>query len=1551
MESDAKRGGGEAEFNALRRWDRICDEFEAAWASGKMPDCRQFLNKVAAEERGALLAYLLPIELECRHASASPATLDALLRAYPEYYEAVSAAWESHRGRDSAANKTSARRNSLDGYLAREQGSGAPSVSGAEAASVETPSAPASAGGDGEAVARGDMAVAPTESSALKDAAARTDSSSQKDAAVRGDSSSQKAAAARGDSSSQKAAAARSDSSSQPSVNARSDSSPFVVEKIGRFTILGELGRGGFAIVYLAHDPKLGREVALKIPRPDKEWSTKDLHDFAAEARRTVGLKGKGILTIHDLLECTILGRPSACVIQEYLDGENLQKWLSKRSGPIAPETIAKLIAQIAEILDTAHRQGFIHRDVKPDNILMDTGGRPHLLDFGLALHVSERTRDEQRMAGSIPYMAPEQIRGETHRVEPATDVWSLGVILYQMLTGSKPFVHTSRERLFRAIKYVEPVPPRRLAPGCPAELERICLKCLAKPIADRYATALQLAHDLRHWREAEQTDGELLSGRDPSPVQVAGVSGNGQSRGDDAGAASRVSQAATPALVQPKGLSAFDASDAGAFLDLLPGPRGRDRLPESVRFWKQRLEEDGGFAVGMLFGPSGCGKSSFFKAGVLPRIDRRIASVFIESTAQDLESQLLAALRGQFPELPSDVSLVEAFEGLREGRWDSDSEMAERRDSSRRVVVVLDQFEQWLHGNRSEFRGTLSEALRQCDGRRLRVVLLVRDDFWTPLTEFLRVLEVRSVEGLNLADLQLFDPTHARKVLAAFGAAYGRLPLDLASLDAAQEEFLDSAVEELAENGKADGVRLSLFAEMMKDVPWTTASLRELGGLRGLGVLFLERSLGDGAAAAVKPLTAAAIGLLSALLPPVGGTLKGRRRSARELALAAELEYGGAEFHALMDLLRRQFRLITPVDDQGADPTFQLTHDYLVPSLRAWIRRKKLDSAAGRASLRLEERCASWLDRPENRQLPTLLESLRIATLTRPRSWSGDERRMMRRAGRVHSTWVLVVGMMLAAVAASGWGTMRYVSNSDAQNKRSNIREALASLELCEGDAVQIALFNLEQHPEALVRREIDTRLAAKQRSAARLALLFGQAKFGTPPLRELILEALTAPGTEGGNFLRALQPHREQSLAILKQEASLLDSATQSHPKARLAILAFCLGDVALAEQLGQLAPDPTWRTSLIAQFGEFNALSAARAEVIESSANAALRSAICLGIGGMTNPKPSDELRAEWSKRLAAWHATSPSGLLHSASGWALGQWGSYPEPKPSNDGPQPERDWFVNAVGQTFVRIPAGSTTRKDEEQIRDLARVMEELRMADEPTATLAASDDEFWMSDSEVTSVNFFEFYSDTQVPSSDRLTRSMPDTETPLGATAPHPMANITFADAALFCNWLSLREGRMPCYERTGQMLKQDKGDRISDLWRVRPKANGYRLPWASEWIRACRAGTTTEYSFGNHDQRLKDYGIFLENSKGIAASVRSRRCNGWGLFDMHGNLFEWCNDRAELNSHRYIIQGGCFAGRAGDCSVQPSRKESARRGALTRSPQLGMRLVIRP
>jgi energy-coupling factor transporter ATP-binding protein EcfA2 len=263
---------------------------------------------------------------------------------------------------------------------------------------------------------------------------------------------------------------------------------------------------------------------------------------------------------------------------------------------------------------------------------------------------------------------------------------------------------------------------------------------------------------------------------------------------------------------VVPKGLRSFDAGDADFFLDLLPGPRDRDGLPESLRFWKTRIEEmdaDQAFAVGLLYGPSGCGKSSLVKAGLLPRLAGHVAAVYVEATAEDTEARLLKGLRKQCPELQAGGGLTEALANLRRGRGLAQGQ---------KVLLVLDQFEQYLHARRSEANAPLVEVLRQCDGARVQAVVLVRDDFGMAVTRFLRELEVRIVEGENFATVDLFDLEHARKVLATFGRAFGRLPEGAASAD--QERFVEQAVAGLAQDGKVISVRLALFAEMVKGRP-----------------------------------------------------------------------------------------------------------------------------------------------------------------------------------------------------------------------------------------------------------------------------------------------------------------------------------------------------------------------------------------------------------------------------------------------------------------------------------------------------------------------------------------------------------------------------------------------------------------------------------------------------------------------------------------------------------------------------------------------------------
>ena len=291
------------------------------------------------------------------------------------------------------------------------------------------------------------------------------------------------------------------------------------------------------------------------------------------------------------------------------------------------------------------------------------------------------------------------------------------------------------------------------------------------------------------------------------------------------------------PLKIVPKGLRSFDGHDADFFLELLPGPRDRDGLPDSLRFWKTRIEEtdaDNTFAVGLIYGPSGCGKSSLVKAGLLPRLSDNVIAVYVEATAEETETRLLNGLRKRCPALPTSLDLKETLAALRLGQG---------IPHGKKMLIVLDQFEQWLHIKKDAQNTELVQALRQCDGSRLQCIVMVRDDFWLAISRFLRELEIRLVEGENSALVDLFDADHARKVLAAFGRAFGKLPEDLRETSNDSKQFLLQAVSGLAQEGKVISVRLALFAEMMKGKPWTPTSLKEVGGTEGAGVTFLEET------------------------------------------------------------------------------------------------------------------------------------------------------------------------------------------------------------------------------------------------------------------------------------------------------------------------------------------------------------------------------------------------------------------------------------------------------------------------------------------------------------------------------------------------------------------------------------------------------------------------------------------------------------------------------------------------------------------------------------
>ena len=292
-----------------------------------------------------------------------------------------------------------------------------------------------------------------------------------------------------------------------------------------------------------------------------------------------------------------------------------------------------------------------------------------------------------------------------------------------------------------------------------------------------------------------------------------------------------------------------------------------------------------------------------------------------------------------------------------------------------------------------------------------------------------MRDLEIRLLEGENSSLVDLFDPRHAKKVLMAFGRAYGALPESIGDLSSDQESFLDQSISGLAQDGKIISVRLALFAEMMKGKPWTPATLKEVGGTEGVGLTFLEETFSASTAPPEHRFhQKAAQAVLKALLPESGTDIKGQMRSRQELLEASGYANRPRDFDDLIRILDPELRLITPTDPEGSSSEgqqttpsgqyYQLAHDYLVHSLRDWLTRKQRETRRGRAELRLAERSALWNAKPENRHLPSALEWANIRLLTKKRDWTEPQRKMMKRAGRVHG----VRGLLTLALLAGGF-------------------------------------------------------------------------------------------------------------------------------------------------------------------------------------------------------------------------------------------------------------------------------------------------------------------------------------------------------------------------------------------------------------------------------------------------------------------------------------------------------------------------------------------------
>ena len=439
------------------------------------------------------------------------------------------------------------------------------------------------------------------------------------------------------------------------------------------------------------------------------------------------------------------------------------------------------------------------------------------------------------------------------------------------------------------------------------------------------------------------------------------------------------------PISIVPKGLRAFDRNDRDFFLHLIPGPTDRLGTPESIRFWVHRLDvadQVDDISVGVIYGPSGSGKSSFVRAGLIPRLSENVIPVYVDCSAPDLAQQIVRQIHREIHEVPVDESLSKILRRIRKGQYTRQGD---------KLLLVLDQFEQWLSQAGDMEQEEVTVALRQCDPERVQALLLIRDEFWLSASQFLRFLGQRIEEKRNAMPLPLFDKRHARRVLEAIGRAYQVLPQEPQPLSKSQSRFVREAVDSLAKRDRVVCVHLSVFAETTKSMEWNFGELKAVGGWEGIGRDYVAGIFNNPETPVfIKRHSQEAWSILRQLLPQTASELKGTAVELESLYENSDSKMSRATFDELIRFLEYDCNLISrseSLDEDGdgsfdPSPKYGLTHDFLVKPIREWGHAKQNETLRGRATSEFTSLANQWELTKDKRFLPGIWDYLKYYCL-----------------------------------------------------------------------------------------------------------------------------------------------------------------------------------------------------------------------------------------------------------------------------------------------------------------------------------------------------------------------------------------------------------------------------------------------------------------------------------------------------------------------------------------------------------------------------------------